>query len=378
MDERIRERAQRAIAEKVFPGCVIGVVRSSETRVFPIGNLRYRHRERSVAIQGMADKNSGLLHSVRNDADEPVCENTIYDLASITKSIPLASLALTFASENPPRFNLADKVVTYLPELHNDHDATIEDLLRYRVTGPRLSQLHLKTFEEIRTYVFEHGFDLPRRSLGEGGWAGAYTNLPAFLLGLVIERVTGEILPVLAHKHFFEPLGMNDTTFFPTVPDASNSTGRQKLMRQDNDIAPSEIIDGVEIRGIVHDESARVFAHTRRAVGHAGLFSTAPDLLKFLEALLNVGHRMSYIVEGAQKGLGWEVDREWMGASAKASASRGAAVFGKTGFTGTSILCDVEKGIGLVILSNRTYPHRPPDNSAINAFRTDIADTVFG
>ena len=72
------------------------------------------------------------------------------------------------------------------------------------------------------------------------------------------------------------------------------------------------------------------------------------DLLKFLEALLNVGHRMSYIVEGAQKGLGWEVDREWMGAFAKASATRGAAVFGKTGFTGTSILCDVEKGRRLV------------------------------
>ena len=76
------------------------------------------------------------------------------------------------------------------------------------------------------------------------------------------------------------------------------------------------------------------------------------------------------IVEGAKKGLGWEVNREWMG------SNRSPKTFGKTGFTGTSVLCDIEKGVGLVILSNRTYPHRPFDNSAINAFRRDIANIV--
>lgn len=221
----------------------------------------------------------------------------------------------------------------------------------------------MRTPEEIRTHVLEHGFDGPSGN-------GAYTNLPAFLLGLIVERATGEILPALANRYFFEPLGMHDTTFFPSIPDASISTGRQILMRADNRIAPTEIVDGIEISGIVHDESARVFARARKAVGHAGLFSTAPDLLKFLEALLHLGHPMSYVVEGAQKGLGWEKGAKWMG-------EKGTNAFGKTGFTGTSILCDVEKGIGLVILSNRTYPHRPPDNSAINAFRKDVADIVL-
>ena len=326
LSEVIHERAEQAIKERIFPGCVVGIIRTDGLReIIPVGTL---------------------------DGHASVQEDTLYDLASITKSIPLASLALTLAAENPGRlpgrFNLPGKVVEYLPELQNDHGATIEDLLRYRVTGPRLSQLHLKTFEEIRTYVFEHGFDGPAGD-------GAYTNLPAFLLGVIVERVTGEILPTLANRYFFEPLGMSDTTFFPS-----------DLER----IAPTEIVDDEEIRGIVHDESARVFARARRAVGHAGLFSTAPDLLKFLEALLN--GKLPAVVEGAQKGLGWEVKRDWMG-------SKGSErVFGKTGFTGTSILCDVERGIGLVILSNRTYPHRPRDNSAINAFRKDIADIVFG
>ena len=326
LSEVIHERAEQAIKERIFPGCVVGIIRTDGLReIIPVGTL---------------------------DGHASVQEDTLYDLASITKSIPLASLALTLAAENPGRlpgrFNLPGKVVEYLPELQNDHGATIEDLLRYRVTGPRLSQLGFKTFEEIRTYVFEHGFDGPAGD-------GAYTNLPAFLLGVIVERVTGEILPALANRYFFEPLGMSDTTFFPS-----------DLER----IAPREIGDDEEIRGMVHDESARVFARARRAVGHAGLFSTAPDLLKFLEALLN--GKLPAVVEGAQKGLGWEVKRDWMG-------SKGSErVFGKTGFTGTSILCDVERGIGLVILSNRTYPHRPRDNSAINAFRKDIADIVFG
>src|SRR3989344_7258767 len=326
LSEVIHERAEQAIKERIFPGCVVGIIRTDGLReIIPVGTL---------------------------DGHASVQEDTLYDLASITKSIPLVSLALTLATENPGRlpgrFNLPGKVVEYLPELQNDHGATIEDLLRYRVTGPRLSQLGFKTFEEIRTYVFEHGFDGPAGD-------GAYSNLPAFLLGVIVERVTGEILPALANRYFFEPLGMSDTTFFPS-----------DLER----IAPTEIVDDEEIRGIVHDESARVFARARRAVGHAGLFSTAPDLLKFLEALLN--GKLPAIVEGAQKGLGWEVKRDWMG-------SKGSErVFGKTGFTGTSILCDVERGIGLVILSNRTYPHRPRDNSAINAFRKDIADIVFG
>src|SRR3989344_2079858 len=332
VQQLIRSRAERAIAEKVFPGCVIGLIRAPRPSV--------------------ASGEGGNKHIVipvgTIDGKVPTQKNTIYDLASITKSIPLASLALLLTTLDPPRLNLGGKVVEYLQELQNDYDATIEDLLRYRVTGPRLSQLHLKTFEEIRTYVFEHGFDGPAGD-------GAYTNLPAFLLGVIVERVTGEILPTLANRYFFEPLGMSDTTFFPS-----------DLER----IAPTEIVDDEEIRGIVHDESARVFARARRAVGHAGLFSTAPDLLKFLEALLN--GKLPAVVEGAQKGLGWEVKRDWMG-------SKGSErVFGKTGFTGTSILCDVERGIGLVILSNRTYPHRPRDNSAINAFRKDIADIVFG
>src|SRR3989344_5319891 len=338
IEETIRARAQQAIKEKVFPGCVIGMIADGSTSIIPVGTLT-------------------------DEGNEKVEENTIYDVASITKSIPVASLALLFAQFYPARLNLAGKVVKYLPELRNDHGATIEDLLRYRVKGPQMSQLSFKTLEEIRTYVFEHGFDA---QAGDG----AYTNLPAFLLGLIVERVGEASLPVLANRYFFEPLGMSDTTFFPVNPNTSNPTDRQSLMRADNRIAPTKIMDGEEIRGIVHDESARVFALQSRAVGHAGLFSPAPVFLTFLEALL-VG-KLPAVVAGAEQGLGWSIDEPWR------RGRYSSKMFSKTGFTGCLVAADAEKGIGLVILSNRTHPRRPPDNSAINIFRKDIADIVFG
>ena len=336
IEQQIRARAERAIEEKVFPGCVIGYLRQGGARtILPFGNYKY----------------------VKSSA---VKERSIYDLASITKSIPLASLALTLIGEG--KLLLEDSVRKYLPELQNDHDATIEDLLRYRVRGPRLSQLHFKALEEIRTHVLERGFDTPAGN-------GAYTNLPAFLLGMIIERVTGEILPALANRYFFEPLGMNDTSFFPTNPDTSISAGRQILMCSHNTVAPTEIVDGVEIRGIVHDESARSFARARRAVGHAGLFSTVPDMLNLAQAILS--GQLETVAEGAEKGLGWALDEPWR------ACRYGKRMFSKTGFTGTLFALDRERGVALVILSNRTYPHRPADNSAINAFRKEIADIVL-
>lgn len=304
----------------MFPGAVIGVSRKGTKYILPVGTFAYD--------------------------TEHVSENTLYDCASITKSIPTASLALTFIAEK--KLRLKDKVKKFIPELHNDHGATIEDLLLYRVRGPRLSDLRFKTFEEIRTHILEHGFDAPP---GES----VYTNLPTYILGIVLERIAEVSIAESAQTYFFDPLKMGHTTFFPTA----------------SDCAPTEIQDGEMIQGVVHDESARVFAKERRSVGHAGLFSTASDLLLFLEPLMN--GEFPAILKGAEKGLGWEKNAaHFMGNYTSHDT------FGKTGFTGTSIIVDRKKDTALVILSNRTYPIRPPNSSAINTFRRDIADIVFG
>src|SRR3989344_3155636 len=334
MRKEIEERVAKAIQENVFPGCIIGIVRANgEREIAPFGS------------------------SIYGTGGERVKADTVYDLASITKSIPTASLALLLIAEG--KLTLSDTVKKYLPELENDYDATIEDLLTYRAHGTQLSLLKDKTPDEFIAHFFSHGFDCSR---GEKN----YTNLPAFLLGLILERVTDESLDALARRHFFEPLGMKNTTFF---------TKKIPYMEQKPipymESVPTEIDEqGNVVCGMPHDESARIFAKVEKAVGHAGLFSTVPDLLNFLEALLQ--GKYLHIVEGAEKGLGWQLnDANLMG------QHTGPRLFGKTGFTGCSVACDIHRGVAFAILSNRTYPKRPPDQEAINAFRRDIVGIIF-
>jgi CubicO group peptidase (beta-lactamase class C family) len=323
MRNEIATRIEQAIAERVTPGCIVGIIHTNgERELFPIGRFTY-------------------------NTDSPqVTEDTIYDLASVTKSIPVASLTALFIAEG--KLALNDTVKKYIPELENDFGATIEDLLRYRVRGAQMSALNYPTFEQVRTHIFEKGFDGPP---GES----EYTNLPAFLLGIILERVGAEILPALSHKYFFGPLEMRETTFFPH--DVSR-------------VAPTEFVEDLEIQAIVHDESARKFAEKRRAVGHAGLFSTAPDLLNFLEALLQ--GKFPLIIEMAQDGLGWQREGAILGSHPM------AGMFGKTGFTGTSVVVDPKKEIAYVLLSNRTHPTRPANSDGINSLRRDIADIILG
>jgi CubicO group peptidase (beta-lactamase class C family) len=284
------------------------------------------------------------------DEDSPVVTpETVYDLASVTKVIPTAALAARFIAAN--KIGLGDAITFHIPELQNDYGATIEDLLRYRVKGPRLATLEFATFEEIRTHLFENGFDGPPGQ-------PAYSNLPSYLLGVLLERAGKGSLAALAHHHFFKPLSMERTTFFPAK----------------DECVPTEIQGERVIQGIVHDESARKFALRRRSVGHAGLFSTAIDLMKCAEALLSGD--MPEVFEAAEQGLGWSVHENFFMGEAVSKRA-----FGKTGFTGTSIVVDPEKKLALVLLANRTFPERPSDatskDSEINRLRRTLAEAVF-
>ena len=195
-------------------------------------------------------------------------------------------------------------------------------------------------------------------------------------MGLVIERVTEVTLDKLAQDRFFTPLGMQRTTFFPESFPI-------------DEIAPSESVGwrGI-VQGMVHDESAYICKKDGKIMGHAGLFSAAPDLLNFLEVLLHHGtigsktYFSKHIVDLMQTnqipelhdftGLGWELNQSrYMGKYATPHT------FGKTGFTGTLCVGDVHKGVAYVVLSNRTYPKRPTDGTAINAFRNKIGEIIL-
>jgi CubicO group peptidase (beta-lactamase class C family) len=357
MEESIAAAAERAIAERVFPGCVVGVVRADGRQfVLPFGRYTY-------------------------EPDAPVVTaDTIYDTASLTKSIPTASLALQLIEEG--RLALDDRLMTYLPEFRNaQRDAVlIKHLLTYTLDGygfaSTAAQVLGKTVPEVTKddvlhILLTHDFERPPGSVFK------YSNIPAALLGLVVEAVADQTLDVLAQERFFGPLGMSHSTFHPE---------RLPLL----DIVPTERTEwrGL-VHGTVHDESAFICAREGKVMGHAGLFSTAPDILRFLAMLLRGGEvdgkrfftratinqmGTNQIPElGASTGLGWELNQpRYMGDACTPHT------FGKTGFTGTLCVCDMEKRVGFVILSNRIHPERPADSSAINRFRKEIGEVVLG
>jgi len=349
LEKLIRERVLQAIKEKNFPGCVVGVVRKrGERTVVPCGTFTF-------------DPNSPNIK-----------ETSIFDVASITKVIPTSSLALKLIDEG--RLGLEDKLIKYVPELSNSdrEKVLIKHLLTHTLEYDfQLSAYKNSSPDEILNVIFSTEFK------SRPGTNFFYANATSILLGLVVARILGGTLDELGDDYYFRPLKMTRTTFHP-------------LKRfQKTEIVPTEIQEwrGGLIQGEVHDESAYVLSHKITA-GSAGLFSTVPDLLTFLEMLLNEGsleghkyfsHEIIQQIEtnqianlGHYAGLGWELNQPWyMG---KHCSSK---TFGKTGFTGCNCVCDIKRGIGLVILSNYTYPTRKPDSTVMNRFRTEIADIVF-
>lgn len=345
--DQITKHATQAIKGKVFPGCVVGMVNRDGVReVFPFGNFTYEKSSPAVT------------------------ENSIYDVASITKSIPTGSIALQLLDEG--RIQLTDKLIDYLPEFNNSdrENVLIKHLLTYTLDGYGFSSLNEKDPKKLKEMILARDFE--RRP----GTVFKYSNTPSTLLGFALENITGETLDQLADERFFKPLKMNRTTFSP-----------QKFSLEE--IVPTEIDDwrGL-VHGVVHDESAYIFKQGEKVVGHAGLFSTAPDILTFLEMLLNRGTfkgkqyfskeivaqmGVNQIAElNDYTGLGWELYQErYMGKYATSHT------FGKTGFTGTLCVCDVAKGIAYVILSNRIFPKRPSDSTAINTFRKMIGEIIL-
>lgn len=353
---QITQEAEQAIRNKVFPGCVIGIVnKNGDRQILPFGSFTY-------------GAESSLIK-----------EDTIYDTASLTKSVPTGSLALQLIDEG--RLKLTDKLIDYIPEFNNSdrENVFIKHLLTYTLDGYGLASaidgtdgasLNQRTVADLLKILLTH--DFTRRP----GTVFKYTNIPAALLGLVIEKITNNTIDKLAEEHFFKPLKMTRSTFYPENFPIE-------------EVVPTESDDwrGL-VQGIVHDESAYICKKEDKIVGHAGLFSTAPDILNFLEVLLHNGtfQEKTYFSEkmveqmgtnqipelNDSTGLGWELNQpRYMGDFCTQHT------FGKTGFTGTLIVCDVEKGIAYVILSNRIFPKRPADSTAINAFRKKVGEIIL-
>ncbi len=299
----------------------------------------------------------------------PISNETIFDLASLTKVVATTTAAMICIDRN--LFGLDDKVVKFIPEfgVNSKENIAIRNLLVHNSGLPAWKKFYGRGLNELSVLDEIYNSELEY----EPGTKMVYSDLGIITLGKIIEKVSGMTLDKFCEQEIFKPLGMNSTFYNPNdslkkycAPTEIDNNWRNKLLQ-----------------GEVHDETA---AMLNGVAGHAGLFSTANDLSKFMTMIMNKGisNKMKIIDEKtiemftkkqsdqSSRALGWDTKSE-KGSSAGDLFSPNS--FGHTGFTGTSIWADPERNLFVVFLTNRVYPSR--ENKKIISFRPLLHNTII-
>ena len=311
-----------------------------------------------------------------SDGDEREVEpETVYDLASLTKVIGLTTACMILVDEG--KLDLDAPAQRYVPELRGpDKDKITIRLLLTHAAGLAAD---LPLFDSTRTRAAALAMVDTSPLLSTPGTDFVYSDLSAIVLMQVVERITGQPLDAYLAARVFGPLGMTATRYNPPRAWLSH-------------IAPTELDTMFRhrlIRGEVHDESA---ARLGGVSGNAGLFSDAPDLVRFATWLLGTAVNGQHppspalvrpavvamfvkrqgIPPGSSRALGWDTPSDSGYSSAGSKLSRRS--FGHTGYTGTSIWMDPDNDLFIILLTNRVNPTRA--NIKILQVRSTVADLV--
>ena len=309
-------------------------------------------------------------------APEAMTEDTIFDLASLTKVVATTTSVMKLIEEGRVRLN--DPVSQFIPDFgrFGKSAITIRHLLTH--TSGLRPDLELEVeFHGSAEAIRRASDEVPTTPPGE---RFVYSDINFFLLGDIVRRVSGETLDRYAKAHIFEPLAMRETSFLPP------ESWRPRIAPTEACATLAWPCDGAVpfLRGIVHDPTAR---RMDGVAGHAGLFSTAADLSRFCRMLLGGGRLGDVRVLSpatvermtspstppemrAVRGLGWDIDSPY-------SSNRGdlfpVGSFGHTGFTGTSLWLDPGSNSYVIFLSNRVHPDGKGDVTALRGKVATVA-----
>jgi uncharacterized protein YbbC (DUF1343 family)/CubicO group peptidase (beta-lactamase class C family) len=300
---------------------------------------------------------------------EAMTEDTIFDMASLTKVTATTPCLMKLFEEGKIRPD--DRVTAYLPEFEHGHsDITLRDLMTHFSGLP--PDLPLKpVWSGYQTGIQKALETMPDHPPGTHF---TYSDINFILLGEIVRRVSGETLDEFAAETVYKPLGMKDTMFRPPASLKAR-------------IAPTEIDPdtGVPFRGVVHDETSRYMGGV---AGHAGLFSTAGDMAKYAQMLLDEGaYRGGRIFSAATvrkftspetpanqpilRGFGFDIDSPF-------SSNRGdlfpIGSYGHTGFTGTDLWIDPKSRTYVILLTNSVHPQR--GKPGVISLRARVATVV--
>lgn len=293
----------------------------------------------------------------------PARRDTIYDLASITKTVT-AVVVLALAERGV--LDLDSRVGDLLPAFRGGGKDTVvvRDLLTHSAGLPATIELWRSPGE--RAELLDRVARTPL--VDEPGKHYLYSDLGPMLAGAIVERRTGARLDELVAEYVTGPLAMADTGFRPpddrqcrcAATEAQPWTGRPM------------------IRAEVHDENAWALGGV---AGHAGLFGTAADLADLVGFLAGGGRGPTGVLSpesvelmltdhGAGNGLGADVGR--VSTTGRLASARTAS---HTGFTGTFWVADRRTGSYAVLLTNRVHPGR--DGGGVGPTRVALAEALL-
>lgn len=321
MSNEIRSALREAVAETKSPGGVMLVGGAEETYFHGAVGLRQRVPEK-----------------------KPALKDTLYDLASLTKVVATTTAVLMLRDQGA--FGLGRSIADFVP-FPAFRGMTLFHLLTH-TSGLTPGNDYYRTassLEEMLPRYAEEGI------LAPPGVEHRYSDVGFMLLGKLVEFVAGDSLDAFCRKRIFEPLGMKRTAFNPPADWAENCAATEDCPWR-----------GRVMLGEVHDENAYALGGVS---GHAGLFSTAEDLARFSRALLSGTvlkestfremTAMGQVPFYPWQGLGWQID-PW--ASKRTGFLPSRRAFGHTGWTGTSMWLDGERGLFVILLGNTSHPSR--------------------
>lgn len=381
--KKIREIMDEAIAMGATPGC--------QTLVAIDGKVIY-------------EESAGWY---TYEKQQPVTDETIYDLASVTKIS--ATLQTVMFMHEHGLIDINKKASVYLPELKNSNkaDFTLKDILTHQAGLWPFLPFWMQTVKENRWmpefYSNTRSADFPfpvaenlyaTRAMKDSLWHWIvnarirdkaprtpydyrYSDMGFYILQHLAEKLLNQPIEDFLAQNLYEPLGAFSTGYLPL----------QRFPRER--VAPTQqdtLFRKSLLVGYVHDEGAAMHGGI---AGHAGLFSTANDLAKLGQMWLQKGMYGGYsffkpeTIElfssrqftDSRRGLGWDkpTPGDWSGPTARYASSK---TFGHTGFTGTCIWVDPEFNLVFIFLSNRVQPQVSP--RLLNAnIRTRIQQVIY-
>ena len=364
----LQKLVEDAIVDGAFPGAVFGIRFGDQVAVSAHG--RYTYCPESPLIR----------------------PDTIWDLASVSKVVGTTTAAMILFEEG--KLDLDAPVASVLPTFAQSGKGaiTFRNLLVHDSGLIAFRPYHRSctTPEEVHAKVDEEGLTYPT------GTKMVYSDLNMIALSRSIERLSGKSLDLFLHDRVFRPLGMRDTGYFRSVrpavdpnpldpsrcaPTETAEPWRLELRRLRPDYRPKVTGERfpeqeVYIQGEVHDPTAMTLGGV---AGHAGLFSTAPDLLTFIPALLEGKIVRRETVDrftrkqGAlsSRALGWDTPSQ----GSSSGRHFGPRSFGHTGYTGTSTWVDPERNLAVVLLTNRVHP--TSENTKLIRFRPIFHNAVI-